>query len=273
MTRPRFTGYPCTDLFDLCRAAELNGRASGAAGAPVLRNPFHALPDRRGRFCHRLFRARVCRLAHPDDGVRRAASAQAGSGLEPVTADANRPKDWPGHLSHGRRVDRAADRDARQGRHHGRGAGRGKPRTGLAGRPGRCLLHPCPGVRPPAPDGRHGDARRLCRQTGHPYTGIARLLVKRGEGTPEDFTMAGTRTWLERHPEERDRALQEKPLLHLLSRSHRTSDPTKARSGRRPALCAGRSLAVDPSHIPYGALVHVGRNSTIRRSGRQSCSG
>lgn len=104
-----------------------------------------------------------------------------------------------------------------------------------------------------------GSAMRVgyAGKTGHPYTGIARLLVTRGEGTPEDFTAAGLRAWLEAHPEERDQLFRQNRSFIFF----REVDEIGVNDGPVGAaglpLVAGRSLAVDPSFIPYGSLVFV----------------
>jgi len=178
-------------------------------------------------------------------------------GLETVP-DANRPQNWPAHLSHGRRVngdltempDRGAIMD-------GALDAENLELVWLTDPIDAFYIHIQGSARLRLTDGtvmRVGYAGK----TGHPYTGIARLLVKRGEGTPEDFTMSGTRAWLERHPEERD-ALFKQNRSYIFFR-----EVTEVGTDQGPvgaaglALTAGRSLAVDPSHLPYGALVFVG---------------
>lgn len=244
-----------TDLFDLCRAAELSGRGSGAAARRFFETHFTpyriAEPGFVTGYFEPEFAASRTRTTAFDVPLLR-----KPSGLETVT-DANRPKGWPGHLSHGRRVDGQLtgmpDRGAIM---DGALAGENLELVWLADPVDAFYIHVQGSARLRLTDGtvmRVGYAGK----TGHPYTGIARLLVKRGEGTPEDFTMAGTRTWLERHPEERD-PLFRKNRSYIFFREVSDIGPEEGPVGAAGlALSAGRSLAVDPGHIPYGALVHV----------------
>lgn len=93
-------------------------------------------------------------------------------------------------------------------------------------------------------------------KTGHPYRSIARILVERGEGTPEQMTMAGLRAWLAANPDRRDGLLRE-------NRSYIFFREIEMRSGDGPIgaagvpLTAGRSLAVDSAYVPLGLPVFV----------------
>ncbi len=178
------------------------------------------------------------------------------SGLEAVSAE-NRPHDWPSSLSHGRLhngvltempdrgaiMDGALDREALE-------------LVWLESPIDAFFVHVQGSARLRLDDGsvmRVGYAGK----TGHPYTGVARLLVKRGEGTPEDFTMSGLRTWLEVNPDRRDALLKEN-RSYIFFREVTGAAPEQGPVGSAGiALSAGRSLAVDPSHIPFGALVFV----------------
>jgi len=104
-----------------------------------------------------------------------------------------------------------------------------------------------------------GSAMRVgyAGKTGHPYTGIARLLVTRGEGTPEDFTMSGLKAWLAAHPDQVEPLLKEN-RSYIFFREIDEIGPHEGPLGAAGLpLAAGRSLAVDPAFLPYGALVFV----------------
>ncbi|WP_269584784.1 murein transglycosylase A [Roseibium sp. Sym1] len=187
-------------------------------------------------------------------------------GLEPVGV-ADRPRDWPAHLSHGRRVNgKLTEMPDRGAIMAGALDEENLELVWLADPVDAFYVHVQGSARLRLADGtvmRVGYAGK----TGHPYTGIARLLVERGEGTPEDFTMSGTRAWLEAHPEERD-ALFRKNRSYIFFR-----EVTEVGSEDGPvgaaglALSAGRSLAVDPDHIPYGGLVFVGTDFDLPAAG------
>lgn len=177
-------------------------------------------------------------------------------GLEPVSSD-RRPAGWPVNLSHGRRTDgvlsELPDRGAIM---DGALADEGLELVWLADPVDAYFIHVQGSARLKLTDGtvmRVGYAGK----SGHPYTGIGKLLVDRGEGTPEDFTMSGLRAWLAEHPEERD------PLFHenrsyIFFREIQDIDPDQGPIGAAGLpLTPGRSLAVDPKEIPYGSLVFV----------------
>lgn len=177
-------------------------------------------------------------------------------GLEAVTS-ANRPENWPDNLSHGRRrgsglvemPDRGAIMD-------GALAGEQLELVWLADPVDAFLVHVQGSARLRLTD---GEVMRVgyAGKTGHPYTGIARLLVKRGEGTPEEFTMSGLRAWLERNADRRDALLREN-RSYIFFREVTEADPGQGPvGGAGLPLTAGRSLAVDTDQIPYGALVFV----------------
>ena len=178
------------------------------------------------------------------------------SGLEAVNDD-NRPASWPDHLSHGRRTS-----------------------TGLLEMPDRgaimagalddeklelvwlqdpieaYFIHVQGSARLRLTDGsnmRVGYAGK----TGHPYTGIGRLLVKRGEGTPDDFTMDGLKRWLKNNPDDRDALFKEnRSYIFFREVIEVTNDRGPIGATGLP-LVPGRSLAIDSAHVPYGSLIFV----------------
>jgi len=182
---------------------------------------------------------------------------QKPAGLVAVS-DANRPADWPQGLSHGRMVDgKLTELPDRGAVMDGALDAEGLELVWLADPIDAFYVHIQGSARLRLTDGsvmRVGYAGK----TGHPYTGIARLLVRRGEGTPEEFTMAGTRAWLKNHPEERDALFRENRSYIFFREVTETSEADGPIGAAGLPLTAGRSLAVDPRHIPYGALVFVG---------------
>mgnify|MGYP000692928387 CR=1 FL=1 len=177
-------------------------------------------------------------------------------GLEPVTDD-NRPEDWPAGLSHGRRVggkltempDRGAIMDGALDHEQ-------LELVWLANPVDAFFVHVQGSARLRFAD---GSAMRVgyAGKTGHPYTGIARLLVTRGEGTPEDFTMTGLRTWLAAHPDQVEPLLKENRSYIFFRKVEEISPDEGPLGAAGLPLTAGRSLAVDPTFLPYGALIFV----------------
>jgi membrane-bound lytic murein transglycosylase A len=85
-------------------------------------------------------------------------------------------------------------------------------------------------------------------QNGHEYTAIGKVLVERGELTLGEVSLQSIRTWLRAHPE---RAAE-------VMNANRSYVFFRASSGRSPVgaqgveLTAGRSVAVDPTFLPWG---------------------
>ncbi len=180
----------------------------------------------------------------------------APTGLEAITDD-NRPEDWPEGLSHGRRTDkglvplpdRGAIMDGALDDEH-------LELVWLANPIDAYFVHVQGSARLRLTDGsvmRVGYAGKA----GYPYTSIARVLVERGEGTPEELTMSGLRNWLEAHPDQRDTLFKENRSF-IFFREVTLENPEDGPIGAAELpLVAGRSLAVDPRHIPYGMPVFV----------------
>lgn len=191
---------------------------------------------------------------------------QKPDGLVPATAT-NRPDNWPDKLSHGRLIEgKLTEMPDRGAIMDGALDGENLELVWLEDPIEAFFVHIQGSARLRLSDGgvmRVGYAGK----TGHPYTGIARLLVKRGEGTPEDFTMAGTKTWLRKHPDQRD-ALFRENRSYIFFREVTEIDGEDGPVGAAGLpLTAGRSLAVDPNHIPYGAFVFVGSGLQDPESG------
>ncbi|WP_299477368.1 MltA domain-containing protein [uncultured Roseibium sp.] len=191
------------------------------------------------------------------------------AGLEAVSAD-NKPKDWPDDLSHGRRQsntlvkmpDRAAIMDGAIDHEQ-------LELVWLADPIDAYFIHVQGSARLRLTDGsvmRVGYAGK----SGHPYTGIGRLLVKRGEGTPEDFTMSGLRTWLSANPHQRDSLFKENRSYIFFREVHETTPKQGPVGAAGLPLVPGRSLAVDHEQLPYGALIFVNAGFESPETGTKS---
>ncbi|GGB40679.1 transglycosylase [Roseibium aquae] len=178
------------------------------------------------------------------------------AGLTAVTA-ANRPKGWSAELSHGRLTpDGLVPLPDRGAIMAGALDAENLELVWLRDPVDAFFVHVQGSTRLRLDDGsvlRVGYAGK----TGHPYSSIARVLVRRGEGTPEELTMSGLRAWLEKNPGQRDALFRENRSFIFF----RTVEIDEARDGPIGAaglpLKAGRSLAIDPAHIPYGFPVFV----------------
>jgi membrane-bound lytic murein transglycosylase A len=94
-------------------------------------------------------------------------------------------------------------------------------------------------------------------KNGHPYVAIGRELIARGAMTRDEVSMPAIRAWLENNPAEAARVMALNPSYVYF----RTLDGEGSGAGDGPvgaigvALTPGRSLAVDPAHVPYGTPV------------------
>lgn len=177
-------------------------------------------------------------------------------GLIHVPAKA-RPSGWPPHLTHGRRINgQVTELPDRSAIMDGALDGEGLELVWLRNPIDAYFIHVQGSARLKLTD-RTTMRVGYAGKTGHPYTGIARLLVQRSEGTPEDFTMSGLRRWLEQNPDDRDPLFKEN-RSYIFFREVTEAAPDEGPIGAaRLPLVPGRSLAIDDSAMPYGVPVFV----------------
>lgn len=90
-------------------------------------------------------------------------------------------------------------------------------------------------------------------KNGHPYTAIGRELVRRGALAPDGVSMQSIRAWLAANP-------ADAPAVMALNASYvffRQGDGAGPVGTQGVVLSPGRSLAVDPAHIPLGVPVFL----------------
>jgi len=96
-------------------------------------------------------------------------------------------------------------------------------------------------------------------QNGQPFRSIGRILIERGELSPDAASMQAIKQWAMRHPSELRALLDENPSYVFFR--ERTTDATAAVDGPLGTLgvplAAGRAVAVDPRSIPLGAPVFI----------------
>ncbi len=100
-------------------------------------------------------------------------------------------------------------------------------------------------------------------QNGHPYKSIGRVLIDRGELTPDRSSMQAIRAWAIAHPDQTRALLDENPSYVFFrevappppgSLDARIDGPQGALG---VPLLAERTIAVDPRAIPLGAPVYL----------------
>jgi membrane-bound lytic murein transglycosylase A len=88
-------------------------------------------------------------------------------------------------------------------------------------------------------------------QNGHTYFPIGRELIRRGEILPEQMSMQAIRAWLEANPDEAAAVMNLNPSYVFF----RVLDGDGPVGAQGVPLTPGRSLAVDPSFVPYGVPI------------------
>ncbi len=100
-------------------------------------------------------------------------------------------------------------------------------------------------------------------QNGRPYRSVARMLIDRGELSPDRASMQAIREWGRRHPQELPAVLDENPSYVFFREVPAPAAGTLEAAIDGPIgtlgvpLAAGRTLAVDPRSIPLGAPVFL----------------
>jgi membrane-bound lytic murein transglycosylase A len=90
---------------------------------------------------------------------------------------------------------------------------------------------------------------------GHPYRSIGTWLINQGELLPHQASMEGIRQWAQRNPRRLDELLGSNPRYIFFREVPQASGGPVGALG--VPLHAGRSIAVDPAHIPLGAPVFL----------------
>ena len=104
-----------------------------------------------------------------------------------------------------------------------------------------------------------GQVRRItyAAKSGHPFTGIGRLLVERGELSAETVSMASIRAWLAVDAERADRLMRENRSYIFFREAEVTDDRLGPVAAAKVALEPGRSLAVDRRFHSFGTPIFV----------------
>lgn len=107
-------------------------------------------------------------------------------------------------------------------------------------------------------------------QNGHPYVPIGRVLVERGQMTMDQISMQSIKAWLRANRAEAREVMRSNPS-YVFFRELRGLDPAEGPPGSFGApLTPGRSIAVDPLHVPMGIPLwlstrHPANGAALRR--------
>lgn len=106
---------------------------------------------------------------------------------------------------------------------------------------------------------------RYAGSNGLEYRSIGKLLVDERKLTLEEATVPAIRAYLEQHPEERQRILHHNPRFIFFT----WGDASGPRGSGGQVLTPGRSIAIDSSALPEGALGYLlSRQPTLGPDGR-----
>jgi membrane-bound lytic murein transglycosylase A len=100
-----------------------------------------------------------------------------------------------------------------------------------------------------------GNFRRIgfAASNGRDFTAIGRALLEEGKVPRDQASMQGIRAWLRAHPEEASEMMQ-RNARYIFFRWIEGEGPIGAQG---VPLTAGRSLAVDPNFLPFGAPLYL----------------
>lgn len=94
-------------------------------------------------------------------------------------------------------------------------------------------------------------------KTGHPFTGIGRILVAEGEIPADQISMQTIRQWLKDHPEKADDLIWQN-RSYIFFREAAVDDPQLGQiAAAKVPLTAGRSIAVDRFLHTFGTPFYV----------------
>jgi membrane-bound lytic murein transglycosylase A len=101
-------------------------------------------------------------------------------------------------------------------------------------------------------------------QNGQAYVAIGKVLVDRGELTPENVSLQSIRAWIKAHPDQATALMDQNPS-YVFFREQPGDGPIGSEG---VVLSPGRSLAVDRNFVPLGVPVYLaadGNNLPLRR--------
>ncbi|MBK3745771.1 murein transglycosylase A [Paraburkholderia aspalathi] len=160
--------------------------------------------------------------------------------------DDNRPADWDASLAFARQSADCllAEYDDRSAIEQGSLAGRGLEIAYVADRVDAFFAHVQGAARLKLND---GSLIRItyAAKSGHPFTGISRLLIERGEIAAADVTMQSIRGWLRDHPDQVDALLRQNRSYIFFREAPVDNVDDGPVAAAKVALTGGRSIAVD----------------------------
>jgi membrane-bound lytic murein transglycosylase A len=117
------------------------------------------------------------------------------------------------------------------------------------------------------PDGtRHLVRLAFAGHNDQPYHSVGRWLIEQGELKAEQASWPAIRSWASLHPERVNEMLWSNPRV-VFFREEPLPDPALGPRGAQGVpLTPGRSVAVDPQSVPYGAIVWLDTTEPLSAS-------
>lgn len=92
---------------------------------------------------------------------------------------------------------------------------------------------------------------------GHPYSSIGRVLIARGEMTKDQASKQSIEAWMEKEGYTAAKDLMAENARYVFFKTEHLGKSAGPKGAMGIALTPMGSLAVDPKHYPYGAVVWV----------------
>jgi membrane-bound lytic murein transglycosylase A len=112
----------------------------------------------------------------------------------------------------------------------------------------------------------HGDMIRVGfgAKNGHPYTSIGKVLIARGVMQPDGVSPAAIREWVDANGDEGRNLLWENESYVFFREVNEVPVAMGPIGAMNRSITAGRSIAIDPRCIPYGAPVWIEKHGMHR---------
>ena len=94
-------------------------------------------------------------------------------------------------------------------------------------------------------------------KNGHPYRSVGREMIRRGLLSEHEVSAAGIAKWVAENPRNGRRLLHHNPSFVFFREIEGLSPALGPIGAMNRSVTTGRSIAVDPQHIPLGALVWI----------------
>jgi membrane-bound lytic murein transglycosylase A len=104
-------------------------------------------------------------------------------------------------------------------------------------------------------------------KTGHPFSGIGKLLIDRGEIDPKTVSMQSIRQWLADHPNQVDEVLWHNRSFIFFREAEVGDTKLGPIAAAKVALEPGRSLAVDRTFHTFGVPFFISSDTLLHIDG------